>query len=165
MGQTRISAERLLDAPAEVVYHCIADYRAHHRPGGFLPDAFTDLRVERGGVGAGTAIIFHVSLAGRTRTMTAEVSEPEPGRVLVETGPHDRTVFTVEPRGTQALVRFDTTIEAGGVEGLMNRLFAPRLMRGLYADELERLERYAQEHAATWTGPEHEHSGPVGRAP
>jgi hypothetical protein len=29
--QTRFSAERVLDAPAEVVYHLIADYREHHR--------------------------------------------------------------------------------------------------------------------------------------
>jgi hypothetical protein len=29
------------------------------------------------------------------------------------------------------------------------RLFAPRVMRGIYADELERLDAYAREHRAT----------------
>lgn len=41
-----------IDAPAMVVYHCLVDYRAHHRPGGFLPPAFEQLEIARGGVGA-----------------------------------------------------------------------------------------------------------------
>ncbi len=157
MSRTQISAERLVDAPAGVVYHCLADYREHHRPGGFLPPAFSDFRIERGGVGAGTVISFIVTLAGRSREMTLEVSEPRPGRVLVETGPREQTTFTVEPEGERAWVRFDTILEAGGVEGLVNRLFAPRLMKALYADELARLERHAQAHAAVGIGPDHAH--------
>jgi len=35
--KTTISAERLIEAPPDVIYHCIADYREHHRPDGFLP--------------------------------------------------------------------------------------------------------------------------------
>jgi Polyketide cyclase / dehydrase and lipid transport len=158
MSETHLSAERLVDAPADVVYHCLADYRAHHRPGGFLPPAFSEFRVERGGVGAGTVISFRVTVAGRSRTMTLEVSEPEPGRVLVETGRRERTTFTVEPEGMRARVRFDTVLEAGGIEGLLNRLLAPRLMGSLYADELERLERHAQAHLEVGTEPGHVHA-------
>jgi hypothetical protein len=44
-------------------------------------------------------------------------------------------------------VRFETVIEAGGLEGVLSRLFAPRLLAPLYADELERLERYARAQA------------------
>jgi hypothetical protein len=148
MSTVHLSAERLVDAPADVVYRCIADYQRHHRPGGFLPPAFHDLRVERGGVGAGTLIRFQVSLAGRTSTIHAEISEPEPGRVLVEASDRVRTVFTVDPLGRQCRVRFDTHMQASGVEGVLNRLFAQRLMRPLYADELERLERYARAQMA-----------------
>ena len=36
MRPFRFSAERLLDAPAAVIYHCLADYRAHHRVGGSI---------------------------------------------------------------------------------------------------------------------------------
>lgn len=145
--QTRLSVERVLDAPAPVVYHLIADYREHHRPEGFLPPAFTSLLVERGGVGAGTHIRFTLRLAGRTQTSTASITEPEPGRVLVETGPAVQTTFTVDPAGAQrSRVRFDTVIASGGLAGLMTRLFAPRLLRPLYADELQRLERHAQAH-------------------
>ena len=147
MPRTRICAERLLDAPADVVYRCIADYRRHHRPDGFLPPAFSDLRVERGGIGAGTAFTFKMTVAGRTRTSSAEVTEPAPGRVLVETGPTVRTVFTVEPEGTRSRVRFDTVVDERGLAGLLTRLFAGRLLGPLYRDELERLERYARANA------------------
>jgi hypothetical protein len=147
--QTRLSAERVLDAPADVVYHLISDYREHHRPEGFLPPAFTELVVEKGGVGAGTVIRFTMKMAGRSQTTTATVTEPEPGRVLVETGPGVETTFTVEPEGDQrARVRFETVLVAGGLQGLLTRLFAPGMLRPLYADELERLERHARAHPA-----------------
>src|SRR3954462_669598 len=112
--QTRFSAERVVEAPAEVVYHLIADYREHHTdaPRGFLPDAFSGTVVERGGIGAGTRVRFTSTLGGRRRALTATISEPRPGRVLVETSPDVETTFTVEPAGTQrARVRFDTVLE------------------------------------------------------
>ncbi len=147
--QTRFSAERIVDAPAGVVYHLISDYREHHRPEGFLPPVFTDLVVERGGVGAGTVVRFTSKLGGRSQTLTASIAEPEPGRVLVETSPGLETTFTVEPADDQrARVRFDTVIEAGGLTGLMVRLLAPGMLRPVYADELERLERHAKAHPA-----------------
>ena len=149
MAQTHITAERILDAPADVVYHCLADYREHHRPEGFLPPAFSDFEVKHGGVGAGTVIRFASTLGGRKQTMTAAIEEPHPGRVLVETGHPVVTTFTVEPDGTdrrRARVRFHTVIDSPGLTGLVTRLFAPRMLRPLYEDELSRLERYAQQH-------------------
>jgi polyketide cyclase/dehydrase/lipid transport protein len=146
--KTRFSAERLIDAPAEVVYRCIADYTHHHRPGGFLPPAFSNQEVLSGGVGDGTRIRLNLRLAGRTNTMTANITEPEPGRTLVEDSVGVRTVFTVEPEAGQSRVRFDTLLEARGLEGLMNKLFAARLLQPLYFDELSRLEQYARSQAA-----------------
>jgi len=151
MPPFRFSAQRLLDAPAPLVFHCLADYRAHHRPGGFLPPAFTRLDVLQGGVGDGTVIRFTVSLAGRATTRTQRVSIPEPGRVLVEQGDGEGSVFTVEPRGVRTLVRIDTTLQARGVLGLLLPLLGPRLLRPLYADELARLERHAQAHGPLTT--------------
>jgi hypothetical protein len=105
--------------------------------------------VERGGVGAGTVVRFTSKLGGRSQTLTASIAEPEPGRVLVETSPGLETTFTVEPAdGQRARVRFDTVIEAGGLTGLMVRLLAPGMLRPVYADELERLERHAKAHPA-----------------
>jgi hypothetical protein len=146
--KTRITAERVLAAPADVVYRCLADYEHHHRPEGFLPPSFSDFRVERGGYGAGTVITYKTTFGGRIRPMRAEVSEPEPGRVLVESGPGATTVFSVAPVGEQARVRFDTLLDGAGLEGLLMRLVGRRLLLPLYYEELRRLERHAQAVAA-----------------
>jgi len=147
MRPFRFALARVIDAPADVVYHCLADYRVHHRPGGFLPPAFTDLHVVHGGFGAGTVFRFTVSAGGRTRTRTQTVEEPEPGHVLVEHGGGEASTFTVEPQGGQALVRIETELVAHGLERLLLPLLAPFVLRPLYTDELDRLERYAQAQA------------------
>jgi len=77
--KTRFGAERSIDAPAAVVYHCLADYRDHHRPGGFLPPAFEELEIARGGVGAGTEYRLVMAVGGRRREVSTTVSEPVPG--------------------------------------------------------------------------------------
>jgi Polyketide cyclase / dehydrase and lipid transport len=146
--KTNFSAERVINAPADVVYRCLADYTHHHRPGGFLPPAFSNQEVLSGGVGDGTVIRLNVSLRGRTNNLTARISEPEPGRILVEDGERVQTTFTVQPEADKSRVRFDTVLKAGGLEGLMNKFLAARLLRPVYTDELERLERYAQSQAA-----------------
>jgi Polyketide cyclase / dehydrase and lipid transport len=144
--KTRFAAERRMDVAPDIVYHCIADYQEHHRPGGFLPPSFSDFAIIRGGVGAGSELTWVVEAGGNKRTINAVVSEPQPGRVLVETSPAIVTRFTVEPADGGSLVRFDTVIDEGGLKGVMNRLFAPRLLVPIYRDELERLEEYARTH-------------------
>jgi hypothetical protein len=150
VSQFHFAAERILDAPASVVYHCLSDYLAHHRhqPEGFLPSAFTHLEVLEGGVGDGTLIRFTARIGGNSVTRTQRVSEPEPGHVLVEGGDGEGSTFTIEPRGTgRALVRIQTVLRVDGVGAWLMPLFGERIMRGLYADELSSLECYAQAHA------------------
>jgi uncharacterized membrane protein len=145
MAPIQVSAEREVGAPAEAVYGYIADHREHHPH--FLPDAFEDFAVESGGVGAGTVTRFKVNAGGRTREYRMEVAEPEPGRVMTEsdTGSSLVTTWTVTPEGSSSRVRISTTWEgAGGIGGFFERRFAPRVMRGIYADELERLDAYAR---------------------
>jgi len=143
------TAERLLKAPVETVYQCLSDYTTHHRhqPEGFLPPAFTRLDVLRGGVGAGTIIRFTTRFGGRSVTRTQEVSEPEPGRVLVESGNGERSTFTLEPRGDRTLLRIETTLVPTGLDALLMPLLGSRIMAPLYEDEMSRLEAYAREHA------------------
>ena len=146
MGTINVTAERSIEAPAEAVYGYLADMREHHPR--FLPPAFSDFQVESGGVGAGTITRFKITAGGRTREYRMEVAEPEPGRVLTEsdTGSSLVTTFTVTPEGGASRVRISTTWQgAGGVGGFFERLFAPRVMRGIYADELERLNDYVRE--------------------
>jgi uncharacterized protein YndB with AHSA1/START domain len=147
MARIVVSAEGTVDAPAETVYRYIADMREHHPR--FLPPAFSDFRVESGGVGAGTITLFKVAAGGRTREFRTKVAEPEPGRVLTEsdTNSSSVTTFTVSPQGAASLVQISTSWDgAGGIAGVFERMFAPRVMRAIYADELKRLDAYAREH-------------------
>ena len=149
MARNRIVAERPINAPAERVYRYLADYREHHPR--ILPPAFSDFREEEGGVGAGTVIRLQITAGGRERSYCQRVAEPTPGRVLVEAGDasSEATTFTVTPDGDRCHVRIVTTWEgAGGIGGFFERLLAPRLLGPLYADELARLDRYAQEQGA-----------------
>ena len=138
--------ERPVSAPAERVYRFLADYREHHPR--FLPPAFSDFQVEQGGVGAGTVVRFRLRTGGRSRVFRQRVEEPTPGRVLTESDLDSSavTTFTVMPEGDHSRVRITTTWQgAGGIGGFFERLFAPRVLRSLYADELARLDRYARE--------------------
>lgn len=149
MGTIRVSAQKTIGAPADTVYGYLADMSVHPH---FLPDAFSDFTVESGGVGAGTVTRFKVTAGGRTRDYRMEVSEPEPGRVLTESDTNSSLVtsFTVTPAGDSSSVVISTTWDgAGGVGGFFERLFAPRVMRGIYVDELDRLDAYAREQRAT----------------
>ena len=145
MGTIDVSAERRIEAAPETVYGLLADMREHER---FLPDAFSDFQVESGGVGSGTVTRFKVTAGGRTREYRMTVAEPDPGRVLTESDSNSTlvTTFTVTPEAGVSRVRIDTSWEgAGGVGGFFERLFAPRVMKGIYADELQRLDAYARE--------------------
>ncbi len=139
------TAQRAVDAPAATVYRCLADMRDHHPK--FLPPAFDDFAVESGGVGAGTVVRFRVTAGGRSRHYRMEVAEPEPGRVLTESDTSSSlvTTFTVDPDGERCRVQIDTEWKgASGVGGFFERLFAPRALQRIYADELSRLDTYAR---------------------
>jgi uncharacterized protein YndB with AHSA1/START domain len=147
MAELRIGAERAIDAPAGRVYGYIADYRQHHQH--FLPPAFSNYRVEEGGVGAGTVIKFDLTVMGRVRKYHQRIEEPEPGRVITEGGADGTTSFTVTPEGGRCRVRIETTWEGkGGMLGSIERMVASRILMPLYNDELARLDRYARERAA-----------------
>jgi uncharacterized protein YndB with AHSA1/START domain len=145
MAKIVVSAERVVDAPAEAVYRYVADMREHHPR--FLPSAFSDFQVESGGTGAGTITRFKVTAGGRTRDYRMQVDEPEPGRVLTESDTASSlvTTTTVTPKDGASLVRISTSWNgAGGIGGFFERRFAPKAMRATYTDELERLSAYAR---------------------
>jgi uncharacterized membrane protein len=146
MGVIQVNAERTVNAPAGAVYGYIRDMNTHPK---FLPPAFSDFHVESGGVGAGSVTRFKVTAGGRTREYHMTVDEPEPGRVLRESDENSSliTKFTVTPAdGDSAQVQISTTWQgAGGIGGFFERTFAPRAMRAIYEDELQRLDTYARE--------------------
>jgi uncharacterized protein YndB with AHSA1/START domain len=145
------SAQRRIDAPARRVYSYIADFRKHHPH--FLPPQFSDLEIECGGVGAGTVHRFRMTLGGRTSQYRVRVGEPEPGRVLIESDPARRmlTTFTVDPEpGGGSRVSIETRWFTDGLQGLVERVVAPRMLRRVYREELELLDRYAAGEAGAF---------------
>lgn len=150
MGTIRAEATQVIAAPPAVVYTCLADFSHHQK---FLPPAFSNFAVLSGGTGAGTVARFSVTAGGRSRNYEMHLSEPEPGRVLVETDKNSSlvTTFTVDADGAGARVRISTTWQsaAGGIGALFEKRFAPRAMAKIYKDELRRLEAYANQQAAS----------------
>jgi uncharacterized membrane protein len=147
MARNVVSAEATVGAPADTVYAYLADMREHHPR--FLPPAFSDFHVESGGVGAGTVTRYKIAAGGRTREYRMQVTEPEPGHVLAESDMNSSavTTFTVSPRGSASIVRISTAWDgASGIGGFFERMFAPRVLRSVYTDELKRLDAYAREH-------------------
>jgi uncharacterized protein YndB with AHSA1/START domain len=145
MAKVEASAQRTIDAPAEQVYGCLADMSQHPH---FLPPEFSGFQVEEGGIGAGSVTHFTVTAGGRAREYRMRVTEPEPGRTLVESDANSSlvTTFTVQPEGSTSVVRISTSWDgAGGIGGFFERTFAPRAMRRIYADELDRLNAYVRE--------------------
>lgn len=151
MAEIYVTASGTVGAPAADVYRYIADYRQHHPR--FLPPAFSDFRVEQGGVGAGTVVSFRVTAGGSTRAHRDVVAEPEPGRVLTESNDAGKlTTFTVTPAGGGSQVKIETRWPTAGLRGLVERLLAPRLLRAIFVDELARLDRYARQQQAIEAG-------------
>lgn len=147
MGTIRVEAEGTVAAPADAVYGYLAGYRAH-RPQ-FLPDAFSDWTVEEGGTGAGTVAGYTVTAGGRSRPYRVAVSEPQPGRVLMEsdTGSSLVTTYTVEPAtpGSSRVQVVTTWQGASGVGGFFEKRFAPMALRRIYAEALVKLDLYARQ--------------------
>jgi hypothetical protein len=134
-----VAASAHIDAPAPTLYGILADYRDGHPR--ILPPAFRDLQVERGGTGAGTIIRFQMRVLGQTRSVRGAVTEPDPGRVLVESYPESDTVttFTVDPdaRGAGATVTIETSLPGrSGLRGAVERRVVTMLLRRIYAQEL-----------------------------
>ncbi|HEY1820705.1 MAG TPA: SRPBCC family protein [Trebonia sp.] len=143
MAKVVASAERSIDAPADKVYSYLADMHQHQR---FLPPAFSDFQIEEGGVGAGTITAFKITAGGRTRSYRTQISEPAPGRTLVETDTNSSlvTTFNVTPQGDKSQVSITSSWDgASGIGGFFERTFAPRALHRLFLDELDRLNTYA----------------------
>jgi hypothetical protein len=142
-----VSSTARLDAPPHRVYETIANYHTGHPR--ILPRQFSGLTVERGGIGAGTVIRFQVTALGRTVHYRAEISEPEPGRVLVERnvlGSQSVTTFVVDPgaHAGESVVTITTALASrAGLAGAIERFLTTRILRPIYGEELRLLEAVA----------------------
>jgi hypothetical protein len=141
MPKNSFAATALIDAPAEEIYAVLADYHNAH-PHVMPPEYLRDLEVEQGGYGAGTVIHFWTYVMGVKRFERARVSEPEPGRVLMEVNTISKlvTTFTVTPtdEGRQAHLRIATEWEAKPfILGTIEKALYTFVMRPMYDKELK----------------------------
>jgi hypothetical protein len=142
-----VSESTIIAAPPARVYAILADYRVGH-PGILPQPPFHSYELESGGQGAGTIVCFKMTAMGRTQSFRAAVTEPEPGRVLVESYFDTRmaTTFTVDPHGdgAQSRVTFATDFETrGGPLGVLERFFVSRFLKKTYRREQQNLARAA----------------------
>ena len=142
-----IIASAIIPARRERVYSLLANYQDGHPR--ILPKQFSNLIVEQGGIGAGTIIRFQMTLLGRKQSFRAAITEPEPGRVLVETDLDTNgavTTFIVDPGTAPAdshvTIRTELPVRDGFL-GHIEGVFAGMLLRPIYAKELQNLARVA----------------------
>ena len=150
--KTRATTSATIKAPAQQVYAILADYHNGH-PYILPAQYFSNLQVEQGGIGAGTVIGFQMHVPGRTQTFRAAITEPEPGRVLMETNlPSGAvTTFTVDPRaeGQHSRVTITTELETrDGLLGRLERFLTTVTLRRIYAQELGLLAARAEKSTA-----------------
>ena len=131
-------------ASAADAYRMIADYRVGHTliiP----PRYFRNLRVEEGGYGAGTVITYDLIAFGKTNHARARVTEPEPGRVLVETDLEKGAVtsFIVDPiHAAKSRVTIKTDLPTrSGLLGVIERAVIRRFLDRVYIAELAHINR------------------------
>ena len=131
------------------MYAAIADYRQHH-PHIVPPEYFRGLEVLEGGVGAGTRTRVEMRVLGMARRFEQVVTEPEPGRIVMEANQDGSgvTTFTVDTAegGESAHVTIATDlVSRPGIAGLLERLFTSAMLPRIYRKELVRLEAYVAE--------------------
>lgn len=146
MKTFEFSASAPVRASAAAAYAVIADYRDGHKR--IIPrPPFVSLEVEEGGVGAGTVIRVGIRMMGRLIHYRASITEPEPGRVLVERNDNGyETSFVVEPDGDHARVTISTrTAWRPGLLGVLERWGLPRTLRPIYLREIALIEQVARE--------------------
>lgn len=151
MGQIKTKAAAVLEARPEDVYATIADYRQGH-PNILPKKNLYDLQVEQGGYGAGTIHRFKARVLGVEQSFYQIVSEPEPGKILLEQDidsvQHLATTFTVLPcdQGHKSHVEISTTMNSSpGLKGFFERVVLfPLVFPSIYRKELKLLETVAQ---------------------
>jgi hypothetical protein len=152
MTPIHAEATDIINARPEEVYAVLIDYRMGH-PAILPKPYFADLQVEQGGQGSGTIIRVSMNVFGAKRVYREVVSEPEPGRVLMEADPDAGLVtrFIVDSvsGGQQSRVTISTDTEASpGFTGLMERLVNPPVTRHIFKKELRQLDDYLQKQKA-----------------
>jgi hypothetical protein len=142
MATQKFSVSKLIDSPPQIIYSIIADYNIGH-PGILPKPPFVSLEVKKGGVGAGTEMKVKMKMFGKVQSYNAVVTEPEPGKTLVETTDTGYiTTFSVESKnnGKSSLVTFTTELVINSVLPRKIEFWVTsKLLQPVYKRELDNL--------------------------
>lgn len=146
MTTAQTTERALISAPPAAIYTVLADYRNHH-PHILPAQYFRNLVIEEGGHGAGTVFRAEVHVFGSKSSNHMIVSEPQPGRELVERDLESGlvTTFTVTPlaNGQQSNVEIKTRWpRKAGLAGQFEAWMTGQVMRMIYRKELAQLADY-----------------------
>jgi uncharacterized protein YndB with AHSA1/START domain len=138
-----IEAERTVDAPMELVWRVLRDYRAPRAR--MLGEPFVGYELREGGIGAGTVIGYRLRVGRHERAFVLGVEEPTPGRQLRERDRHGGLVvtWTLTPGGDgeRTVVRVAAELRDPDLERALARGRARRLLRRAHVHLLQRLDR------------------------
>lgn len=137
MATVTARASKNLDAQPDRVLEFLRDYR--ERPQ-ILTENYSAYRVEQGGHGAGTVIGYHFNSGRRERDYRVSVEEEEAG--LSERDQLSSFVnrWIVVPSGSGTQVILEASWQgAGGIGGVFERTFAPKVLQRIYGEMLDKL--------------------------
>jgi hypothetical protein len=138
MSKVKATAGVQLQAEPEQVLAFLRDYR-DSRPR-ILTDNYSAYRVEQGGTGDGTVYAYHFTARGRERDYRLHVHEQ--GTRLAESDQMSsfESVWSVDPAPGGSRVTIESSWDgAGGIAGVFEGFFAPRGLRRIYTQVLDRL--------------------------
>lgn len=149
MNTLHISVADTINGRAADIYNTLADYHIGH-PAVLPKPYFAQLVVKEGGQGAGTRTRVDMEVLGVKKSLHHVISEPEPGRVLMETDEETglTTVFTIDPvgDGTQSHLTIASDIAVrGGVLGAVEKMITAPITRRIFAEEIKNIEAYVSE--------------------
>lgn len=141
-----VEASKIIEARSSEIYDVVSDYQVGH-PAILPKQFFTSLKVIKGGKGAGTELVVEMNVYGNKSTFHQIVTEPEPGRLIMERDLNRNlaTTFRFEPLndGAQTRVTITTDFEPKpGFAGWIEKTFNPPVVRSIYEKELNQLADY-----------------------
>ncbi len=148
MSTVRIEYSDIVPASPDVVYGVLSDYEVGHPA--ILPKAFKELRVTKGGQGAGTEFYTKMMVFGVTQEYNMVVTEPEPGHILTEEDPTLGTktnfIFEAVENGQACRLTFQTDMPlSNGLAGWFEKKMNPPITKRVYKEEMENIKAYVQE--------------------
>jgi hypothetical protein len=138
MATVTARASKAVNAPPERVLAFLRDYR-EARPK-ILTGNYSSYRVELGGEGTGTVVAYHFETPRRGRDYRLRVEEADGTVRERDEFSSFVSVWSVAPDGAGSTVTLEGSwTGAGGIGGIFERLFAPRVLSRIYGEMLDRL--------------------------